>query len=84
VYGVVTDFGWIDMSVFDGDGYPIHSRGVVRGEPGLYVLGLPFQYTLTSSLIGGVGRDARFIAEQIAARSPVPVEHAEPTATSQV
>jgi len=82
--GFVPDFGWIDLPVFDRDGYPVHSRGVVKGEPGLYFLGLPFQYTLTSSLIGGVGRDARFIAEQIAARSPVRVEHDEPAATLQV
>jgi len=67
--GLASDFRWIDLPVFGSDGYPIHSRGVVRGEPGLYFLGLPFQYTLTSSLIGGVGRDASYIAEQIAARS---------------
>jgi len=82
--GFVPDFRWIDLPVFGGDGYPIHSRGVVKGEPGLYFLGLPFQYTLTSSLIGGVGRDAHYIAEQIAAQSPRRVEHAEPVATSLV
>jgi len=47
-------------------------------------LGLPFQYTLTSSFIEGVGRDARYIAEQIAARSPVRVGHAKPAATLPV
>ncbi len=67
--GFVPDFGWIDLPVVGNDGYPIHTRGLVKGEPGLYFLGLPFQYTLTSSLIGGVGRDASYIAEQIAARS---------------
>jgi len=82
--GFAPDFHWIDLPVFGSDGYPVHSRGVVKGEPGLYFLGLPFQYTLTSSLIGGVGRDARYIAEQIAARSPVRVEHAELAATSLV
>jgi putative flavoprotein involved in K+ transport len=82
--GFEPDFGWIDLPVFDSNGYPVHSRGVVKDEPGLYFLGLPFQYTLTSSLIGGVGRDARFIAEQIAARSRVPIEHDEPAVTSQV
>ena len=56
------------------DRYRFHSRGVVKGEPGLYFLGLPFQYTLTSSLIGGVGRDVSYIAEQIAARSSAPKE----------
>ena len=67
--GFVPDFRWIRLPVFGDDGYPIHDRGVVEGEPGLYFLGLPFQYTLTSSFIGGVGRDASYIAEQIAARS---------------
>jgi putative flavoprotein involved in K+ transport len=82
--GFVSDFDWIDLPVFGSDGNPLHSRGVVKVEPGLYFLGLPFQFTLTSSLIGGVGRDAWFIAEQIAARSPVRVEHDEPAVTSQV
>jgi putative flavoprotein involved in K+ transport len=82
--GFVPDFSWIDLPVFDSDGFPIHSRGVVKGEPGLYFLGLPFQYTLTSSLIGGVGRDARSIAGQIAARSLLHFTHDEPAVTSQV
>ena len=82
--GFVPDFHWIDLPVFGSDGYPVHARGVVEGEPGLYFLGLPFQYTLTSSLIGGVGRDAHYIAGQIAARSSVCVEHAESAAHSRV
>jgi len=82
--GFAPDFHWIDLPVLRSDGYPVHSRGVVDGEPGLYFLGLPFQYTLTSSLIGGVGRDAHYIAEQIVAQSPTRVEHAEPAATSLV
>jgi putative flavoprotein involved in K+ transport len=81
--GFVPDFRWIDLPVFGRDEYPTHSRGVVEGEPGLYFLGLPFQYTLTSSLIGGVGRDASYIAEQIAARSSAPIEHVGPAATSR-
>lgn len=69
--GFVLDFRWIDLPVFGSDGYPIHTRGVVEDEPGLFFLGLPFQYTLTSSFIGGVGRDAEYIVAQIATRSPV-------------
>lgn len=49
-------------------GEPLHERGLVSGEPGLYVVGRPFLFSLTSSLIGGVGRDAGFIAEQIIRR----------------
>lgn len=40
--------------------------GVVRGVPSLYTLGLPFQYGLTSALLGGVGRDAAALADRIA------------------
>jgi hypothetical protein len=49
-------------------GLPLHHRGVVASEPGLYFLGLWFLYGFTSSLLGGVGRDAAHIAEQIGTR----------------
>jgi hypothetical protein len=64
------DFGWIKLPIFDDGGYPIHHRGVVDAAPGLYFLGLPFQYTPTSEHVGGVGKDAQYISEHIAARSP--------------
>jgi putative flavoprotein involved in K+ transport len=35
---------------------------------GLYFVGLRFQHRLTSSLLGGVGADATFVAERIARR----------------
>jgi putative flavoprotein involved in K+ transport len=67
--GFQPDFGWIDLPVFDDDGQPLHDRGVVTAEPGLYFVGLPFLFALTSSLVGGVGRDAEHIAEHIACRT---------------
>jgi putative flavoprotein involved in K+ transport len=66
--GFRPDLRWIDLPVLDPDGLPLHHRGVVQGEPGLYVVGLFFLYGFTSSLLGGVGRDAEHIAERIAAR----------------
>lgn len=36
------DFGWIDLPVLGDDGQPVHERGVVRAEPGLYFVGLLF------------------------------------------
>jgi putative flavoprotein involved in K+ transport len=63
--GFVTDYGWIDIPVFDDHGYPIHERGVAESQPGLYFVGLLFQRTLTSALIGGMGRDAGYIARRI-------------------
>jgi putative flavoprotein involved in K+ transport len=59
------DFGWIALPVLGEEGQPVHERGVVSAEPGLYFVGLLFQYALTSSLVGGVGRDAEHIAKYI-------------------
>jgi len=50
------------------DGEPLHDRGVVTSEPGLYFVGLRFQYAMTSDLINGVGRDAKRVVEVIAER----------------
>ncbi len=63
------DFRWIHLSVFDAEGAPVHQRGVATSQPGLYFLGLPFLYGVTSALIGGVGRDAEFITRQVLKRS---------------
>jgi putative flavoprotein involved in K+ transport len=61
-------FDWIDLPVFGDDGEPVHERGVVVGRTGLYFVGRPFLYALSSPLIGGVGRDAEYIARHIASR----------------
>jgi putative flavoprotein involved in K+ transport len=66
--GFRTDFGWIDLPVFDEAGDPRHVRGVVESEPGLYFLGLVFLYSFSSDVLPGRGRDAAFIAKHIAAR----------------
>lgn len=66
--GFVTDFGWIDLPIFDEYGYPIHDRGVVESHPGLYFMGLLFQRTLSSALIVGVGKDAAYVAKHIKSR----------------
>ena len=63
--GFDADFGWIDLPGFGDDGLPAHYRGVVADSPGLYFVGLPFQYTLTSALIGGVGADAAYVVEHL-------------------
>jgi putative flavoprotein involved in K+ transport len=66
--GFRTDFGWIDLAAFDDDGRPVHERGVVDSVPGLFFAGLIFQYSLTSDVLPNGGRDAEFVARQIAAR----------------
>lgn len=60
-------FSWIDLPVVDDAGEPIHDAGIVPAFPGLYFVGLHFLYAMSSSMIHGVGRDARRIAAQVAA-----------------
>ncbi len=67
--GYRPDFGWIDLPIFDDDGEPAHERGVIATVPGLYFVGLFFLSAATSSLVGGVGKDAAYIADKIAARA---------------
>jgi len=63
--GFQFEYSWIQIpDVLNEKGKPIHNRGVTPIE-GLYFLGLPWQYRRGSALIGGVGSDAQYIAEQI-------------------
>jgi putative flavoprotein involved in K+ transport len=57
----------IDTVVVGGGhkGIPIHDRGIVESCLGLYFLGLPFLYSLSSALLGGVGRDAEHLVGHI-------------------
>jgi putative flavoprotein involved in K+ transport len=81
--GFVPNFRWIQLPIFDEDGYPMHDRGVVGSEPGLYFMGLYFLYSLSSVLIGGAGRDAEYIADHIASRSSsIGLAEAAPTHAS--
>ena len=63
--GFRQDFEWIHLPVFDERGKPLHQRGVVTLQRGLYFIGLPFLYGVTSALVGGVGRDAEFVTRQV-------------------
>jgi putative flavoprotein involved in K+ transport len=57
-----------ELPVFDADGEPKQSRGVVADEPGLYFVGPHFLYSASSAMIHGVGRDAKRVADVIASR----------------
>jgi putative flavoprotein involved in K+ transport len=70
---------WIDLPIWGEDGEPVHEGGVVWREPGLYFVGLHFQYAMSSSMIHGVGRDAARIA---AACSETAEARAESSATA--
>ena len=65
--GFRSDFGWIKLPIFDDAGEPRHQRGVTQRR-GLYFLGLRRTYAVSSALLAGVGNDAAFIADHIAAR----------------
>ncbi|GAB4242312.1 MAG: MSMEG_0569 family flavin-dependent oxidoreductase [Elainellaceae cyanobacterium] len=65
--GYQSDFGWVEVPVFDGKGYPGHRRGVTPVR-GLYFLGLPWLYTWGSGRFSGIARDAVYLADYIAAR----------------
>ncbi|HET9724820.1 MAG TPA: NAD(P)-binding domain-containing protein [Actinomycetota bacterium] len=63
------DLSWVDLPVFGEDGAPMHERGVVTSEPGLYFVGLPFQFAFASDVLPGVGRDAAYVVRQLVRRS---------------
>jgi putative flavoprotein involved in K+ transport len=65
--GFSHDFRWLEMPVLDECGDPVQRRGVTA-LPGLYFLGLRRMHTVKSSFLFGVGEDATYLAEQIAAR----------------
>lgn len=67
--GFHAGFSWIDLPIFDASGEPVHERGVVAAQPGLYFVGLHFLYSMSSTMIHGVGRDAAYIADRIVERS---------------
>jgi putative flavoprotein involved in K+ transport len=66
--GFRRDYPWLDLPVLDRDGEPTHERGVVTSEPGLYFVGLPFQYSKSSEFLPGIGRDHAYVARHIASR----------------
>ena len=43
----------------------MHDRGVATGQPGLYFVGLVFQYSAASDVIPGVGRDAKYVVNHL-------------------
>jgi putative flavoprotein involved in K+ transport len=62
--GFRPDFSWIDLPIFNGRGYPGHTRGVTA-QQGLYFLGLPWLHTWGSGRFSGVARDAAYLADCI-------------------
>jgi putative flavoprotein involved in K+ transport len=74
--GFALDHSFVRAPVFDEQGRVEHRRGVTS-VPGLYFLGLPWQHTRGSALLGWVKDDAQYIASEIARAA---TQIAEPSA----
>ena len=61
------DFSLVKLPVVGRDGYPIQKRGVTAYQ-GLYFLGIPWLHSRKSGILFGVGDDAAYLAERIAAQ----------------
>ena len=66
--GYQPDYSWITIPVVDANGRVRHRRGVTD-RTGLYFLGLTWQHTRGSALLGFVRDDARYISQQVVARA---------------
>jgi putative flavoprotein involved in K+ transport len=66
--GYRSDYSWIEAPVIGPDGRVQHRRGVTD-TAGLYFLGLSWQHTRGSALIGWVKDDAEYLADRIASRA---------------
>ena len=60
------DYRWINMPVADTMGFPLCIDGASTLTPGLYFCGVHFMRTRRSSLLFGVGNDAKVVARAIA------------------
>jgi putative flavoprotein involved in K+ transport len=64
--GYRPDYGWLHIPGVVREGHVVHRRGVTE-VPGLYFLGLSWQHTRGSALLGFVNDDATFLADRIQA-----------------
>jgi putative flavoprotein involved in K+ transport len=65
-------YPWLDVPVLDACGRIRHRRGVTE-VPGLYAIGLRFQYRRNSTFIDGARHDAAYLADEITANRAVGV-----------
>ncbi len=80
--GFELDHSFVQLPVFDADGRLVHQRGVTA-SPGLYFLGMPWQHTRGSALLGWVKDDAQHIADQIATRASTGMSPAAPALAAE-
>jgi len=65
--GYRSDYAWLHLPDVVREGHVVHHRGVTE-VPGLYFLGLSWQHTRGSALLGFVNDDAAYLADRIATR----------------
>ena len=65
--GYRLDFSMLDLPLLDEWDYPRHTKGVTD-QPGLYAVGLPWLTRHISATLVGVGPDAEYVTEHLAAR----------------
>jgi putative flavoprotein involved in K+ transport len=76
--GYRSDYGWIHLPGVVLEGHVVHRRGVTE-VPGLYFLGLSWQHTRGSALLGFVNDDAAYLADQIQAHHQAALPATAPT-----
>ena len=68
--GFSRDYSWIDVARRRGPGDRSSTTAAFTEVPGLSFIGLPWQHTRGSSLLGFVRHDAAWLVDRITARSP--------------
>jgi len=72
--GFRQDHSWLDLDGVTDGGEVSHTRGRTR-VPGLWFVGLPWQHTRGSALLGFVGDDAAWVADHVAERAATGARH---------
>jgi len=68
--GLDQDLSWLDLPAFDAEGHPAHVRGASTTVPGLYFIGMAWQFAIGSEALPGVPRDARYVVRALTRRQP--------------
>jgi putative flavoprotein involved in K+ transport len=79
--GFRRDYSWIRIAGATADGQIVHDRGVSPVQ-GLYFLGMPWQHTRGSALLGFVGADAAYLAHHVTAAPRQPARALNQPVTS--
>jgi len=70
--GYRADHAWLHIPGVVREGHVVHRRGVTQ-VPGLYFLGLSWQHTRGSALLGFVQEDAAYLADRIQTHHASPI-----------